>query len=164
MENARPTLIYSDYIACLNERDWTRLGEFVDSDVVPIALNLGWPSTGPCSNGTSKTSPICALKRTVFDESDAMDRAVQGTIRDAATALRQPWSSGLFASAWPRPVVSLTTAISWAGAIAIASHGRRVPEVSERGCADWGSKEKSRQTKGNTLEGEGPADRIRHRA
>lgn len=41
MDQARLTLIYSDYIACLNERDWTKLGEFVDSDVVHNGLKLG---------------------------------------------------------------------------------------------------------------------------
>jgi predicted ester cyclase len=41
MDQARLTLIYSEYIACLNERDWTRLGEFVDRDVVHNGLQLG---------------------------------------------------------------------------------------------------------------------------
>ncbi|WP_029350863.1 ester cyclase [Bosea sp. 117] len=41
MDQARLPLIYSDYIACLNERDWTKLGEFVDSDVVHNGLKLG---------------------------------------------------------------------------------------------------------------------------
>lgn len=41
MDQARLTLIYSEYIASLNERDWTRLGEFVDSDVVHNGLQLG---------------------------------------------------------------------------------------------------------------------------
>jgi predicted ester cyclase len=41
VDQARLTLIYSDYIACLNERDWTKLGDFVDSDVVHNGLKLG---------------------------------------------------------------------------------------------------------------------------
>lgn len=41
MDQARLTLIYSDYIDCLNERDWAKLGEFVDSDVVHNGLKLG---------------------------------------------------------------------------------------------------------------------------
>lgn len=72
MEKARPTLIYSDYTACLNERDWTRLGEFVDSDVVPNGPKLG-----------------LAFYR-------AMDRAVQAIIRDAATALRSVYHDSDF--------------------------------------------------------------------
>lgn len=41
MDQSRLSLIYSEYIACLNERDWTKLGEFVDSDVVHNGLKLG---------------------------------------------------------------------------------------------------------------------------
>lgn len=41
MDQAKLTLIYRDYIACLNERDWTKLGEFVDSDVVHNGRKLG---------------------------------------------------------------------------------------------------------------------------
>jgi predicted ester cyclase len=41
VDQAKLTLIYQNYIACLNERDWTKLGEFVDSDVVHNGLKLG---------------------------------------------------------------------------------------------------------------------------
>jgi len=41
MDQVRLTLIYSDYIACLNERDWANLGAFVDSDVVHNGRKLG---------------------------------------------------------------------------------------------------------------------------
>ena len=41
MEQATLPLIYSDYITYLNERDWTRLGDFVDTDVVHNGFKLG---------------------------------------------------------------------------------------------------------------------------
>lgn len=41
MDHANLAHIYSDYIACLNERDWASLGGFVDSDVVHNGRKLG---------------------------------------------------------------------------------------------------------------------------
>lgn len=41
MDQVRLTLIYRDYIACLNERDWANLGGFVDIDVVHNGRKLG---------------------------------------------------------------------------------------------------------------------------
>ncbi len=40
-DQARLPLIYNEYIACLNERDWANLGAFVDSDVVHNGRKLG---------------------------------------------------------------------------------------------------------------------------
>lgn len=41
MNQAQLTLIYRDYIACLNERDWTKLSEFVDADAVHNGRQIG---------------------------------------------------------------------------------------------------------------------------
>jgi predicted ester cyclase len=41
MTNVEVRTAYHAYIACLNERDWARLGQFVDDDVVHNGRPLG---------------------------------------------------------------------------------------------------------------------------
>ncbi|MBP1852755.1 hypothetical protein [Rhizobium halophytocola] len=86
MDQARLTPIYSDYVPCLTEGDCTRLGELADNDIVHNGLKLALVFNRACSNGTSDISDLC-FETDRLHESDAVERAVQETIRDAAIAL-----------------------------------------------------------------------------
>ena len=85
MVQARLTLIYNDYIACLNERDWTKLGEFVE-----IAHRL-------TDENTDDPSQVEALLNHVDGTPAGLRNATRPSLIRLPMFRRQDFSSGLSA-------------------------------------------------------------------